>query len=235
MLRKWFTDWKGSKSIRALPKPEPSAAKKVYLIDRPGSVQSTIRIGTITVDRRHEDFIPLYVMNQIVGVGPGARLFRKLREEKGYTYGVFSDLTEEAYRGVWTIRGDVRTEVTEEAITEILKEVLQIRDERVQEDELEEAKRAIISLFALNLEESRLWMLYGLAANFCGLDLDYWDKFPDEIGRVSAKDVQRVAQRYLNPDSLQIVVVGDGRLLENALRKFGPIELYNAEGELRKK
>src|SRR5215210_472782 len=152
-LKTALAGWKRTDYKETLPpNAKPATEGKIYLIDRPNSVQSTITMGNIAIDRRHPDYIPVVVMNSIVGGGASARLFMNLREEKGYTYGVYSDFTRLKYPGPWSAGGDVRTEVTEGAMTEFMKELNRIRDEKVPAEELEEQKRSIVASFALSLE-----------------------------------------------------------------------------------
>ena len=129
-LKNWFAGWQKTDYKETLPPhATPATEGRIYLIDRPNSVQATITMGNIAIDRRHSDYVPVVVMNSIVGGSGSARLFLNLREEKGYTYDVYSTFTALKYPGPWLAGGDVRTEVTEGAMTEFLKELNRIRDE----------------------------------------------------------------------------------------------------------
>jgi predicted Zn-dependent peptidase len=231
-LKQWLAGWKRTDYAVALPpNPVPATAAKIYLIDRPGSVQSTITMGNIAIDRRSPDYIPLDVMNTIVGGGASARLFLNLREEKGYTYGVYSNFTALKYPGPWYAGGDVRTEVTEGAMTEFLKELNRIRDEKVAATELEEQKRSIVASFALSLESPAQLLSYAITRKLYDLPADYWDTYPARVMAVTAEDVQRVARQYVNPQTQQVVVVGDAGKLRPVLEKFGSVEVYDADGK----
>jgi zinc protease len=231
-LKQWFAGWKRTDYKETLP-PNPTAATtgKIFLIDRPNSVQSTIQMGNIAIDRRHPDYFAVNVMNSIVGAGSSGRLFMNLREEKGYTYGVYSSFTALKYPGPWSAGGDVRTEVTEGAMTEFLKELNRIRDEKVGTDELEEQKRSIVASFALSLESPQQLLNYAITRKIYNLPADYWDTYPAKIMAVTADDVQRVAQQYVNPQTQQVVVVGDAKKIKSVLEKFGHVEVYDAEGK----
>ena len=230
-LKQWLAAWKRTDYKESLPPhPTPATAGKIFLIDRPNSVQSTIRMGNIAIDRRHPDYVPVVVMNSVVGGGASARLFLNLREEKGYTYGVYSSFTALKYPGPWAAGGDVRTEVTEGAMTEFLRELNRIRDERVPAAELEEQKRSIVASFALSLESPDQLLNYAVVRKIYNLPEDYWETYPSRIMAVTAEDVQRVARQYVNPQTQQVVVVGDARTIRPVLEKFGPIEVYDAEG-----
>jgi len=231
-LRKWLAGWAKTDGKEVVPpNAKPATAKRIYLVDRPNSVQTTITIGNIAIDRRDPDFIALTVMNKILGDGPAARLFIKLREEKGYTYGVYSDFVALKYPGPWSASGDYRTEVTEGAMTELLNEINRIRDEKVGAEELEQAQRAIVAGFALSLEQPTQLLSYAVLRKTYGFPDDYWETYPAKISAVTADEVQRVARKYLNPDAMQVVAVGDGSKIREILEKFGPLEVYDTEGK----
>jgi zinc protease len=231
-LEKALGAWKRTDMKEVLPaNPRPVAAKKVLLVDRPGSVQTTVVLGNIAIDRRDPDYIAFNVANHILGGGPAARLFLNLREEKGYTYGVYSSFTALKYPGPWRAGGDVRTDVTAGAMTEFMKEFQRMRDEKVPAAELDEAKRAIVASFALSLESPAELLGYAIVRKIYGFPPDYWDTYPAQVMAVTADDIQRVARKYINPDNLQVVAVGDLSKIRSVMEKYGPIEVYDAEGK----
>jgi len=212
-------------------RPLPASARKVYLIDRPNSVQTTVALGNIAIDRRSSDYIPMVVMNHILGGGPAARLFLNLREEKGYTYGVYSNFTARRYPGPWRAGGNMRTDVTAGALTEFFNEIRRIRDEKVSAAELSDAKRAITARFALSLEQPTEALNFAIVQKVYGFPADYWDSYPAQIMAVTSDDVQRIARKYLDPDTMQLVAVGDGRKIKAILEKYGPLEVYDSGGQ----
>lgn len=231
-LKGALAGWKRTDYKEVLPpSAKPATEGKIYLIDRPNSVQSTITMGNIAIDRRHPDYIPVVVMNSIVGGGASARLFLNLREEKGYTYGVYSSFNPLKYATPWSAGGDVRTEVTEGAMTEFMKELNRIRDEKVGADELEEQKRSIVASFALSLESPQTLLNYSITRKIYGLPDDYWETYPAKIMAVTADEVQRVARQYVNPQTQQIVVVGDAKKIKPILEKFGTVVVFDADGK----
>ncbi len=231
-LKTWLAAWKKTDLKEVMPaNPVPATAKKIYLVDRPNSVQTTITMGNIALDRRHPDHVAMEVLNRIFGQGPAARLFLNLREEKGYTYGVYSGFTALKYPGPFRAGGDLRTEVTDGAMTEFLKEINRIRDEKVPAPELDDARRALIAGFALTLEQSAQVLGYAVLKKIYGFPDDFWDTYPAKIAAVTADDIQRVARKYLNPDALQIVAVGEGSKIKAILEKYGPVEVFDMEGK----
>ncbi|PYQ22888.1 MAG: hypothetical protein DMF81_10620 [Acidobacteria bacterium] len=232
-LEKWLEGWRRTELSPVFPpNPQPVSGRKVLIVDRPGSVQTTLALGNIAIERRDPDYVAVVVMNRVVGGGPAARLFLNLREEKGYTYGVYSNFLALKYPGPWRAGGDMRTEVTEGAMTEFLKEIGRIRDEKVPDTELEEAKRSLVASFALSLEQPTQLLGYAITRKVYGFPEDYWDTYPIRIMAVTADDVQRVARRYVEPESLQIVAVGDGGKIRAVMEKYGPVEVYDTEGRL---
>jgi predicted Zn-dependent peptidase len=232
-LEKWFAGWQRKDVKWPWPaNPVAATSRKAYLVHRPNSVQTTVALGNIAIDRRSPDYVPMVVMNYILGGGSSGRLFLNLREEKGYTYGVYSDFTALRYPGPWRAGGNMRTEVTAGALVEFFNEIRRIRDQTVPPAELEDGKRAIAARFALSLEQPTT--ILGLAVSRVQFRLpdDYWDTYPDKIMAVTAEDVQRVARKYLDPDALQIVAVGDGLKIQSVLEPYGPVEVYDSSGKL---
>lgn len=221
------TEFKAS----AIAATKPVAAKKIYVVDRPGSVQTEVYLGNIAVSRTDPDYIPMTVMNRIIGGGPAARFFINLREEKGYTYGAYSRLDAKKWAGPWIAFASMRTDATEGAMTEFLKEIRRIREEPVPESELEEDKRSVVAAFALSLESPSELLGYSMTQKLYGLPADYWETYPSKLTRVTAEQVQREAKKYLDPDAIQIVAVGDASKIKPVLEKLGPVEVYDTQGK----
>nr|MBA3441036.1 insulinase family protein [Pyrinomonadaceae bacterium] len=232
-LRLMLAGWQKTDFKEVLPANAAAVTgKKIYLVNRPDSVQATVMMGNIAIDRRDPDYIPLTVMNRIIGGGPQSRLFINLREEKGYTYGAYSSFNALKYPGPWSASGDVRTEVAEGAMTEFFNEMRRIREERVPETELEDAKRSVVANFALSLENPAQLLGYAITRKLYGFPDDYWDTYPAKVLAVTPDDVQRVARKYVNSDAVQVVAVGDASRIKSVLEKYGPVEVYDAGGNL---
>jgi zinc protease len=231
-LTRWLAAWQRTDAKEVLPpNAQPATSRKIFLVDRPGSVQTTLAMGNISIDRRDPDYIPLVVLNQIFGAGPASRLFMNIREEKGYTYGVYSNFTAVKFPGPWNAGGNLRTEVTEPTMGEFLKEINRICNERVPDAELDEARRAVVASFALQLEQPAQLLGNAILRKTYGFPADYWDTYPAKVSAVTADDVQRVARKYFNPEAMQVVAVGDASKIKSVMEKFGPVEVYNADGK----
>jgi len=222
--------WKKSGTAQpGVSDPPPVGPSKVYLVARPNSVQTTLFVGTQSMRRTDPDYAALSVVNRVLG-GTMGRLFRHLREEKGYTYGIGSGFTATQYRGSWTSNTSVRTEVTEPALTDLLAEIAELRDKPVPANELADAKRAIVGSFARDLESPQQVLSYYIDNWLYGLPADYWDAYPARVVAVTAAEAQAAAQKYWAPARLQIVAVGDATKITDILRKKGTLETYDAEG-----
>jgi zinc protease len=231
-LRQWLAGWQQSKVPVKFPAgPPPAAAEKIFLVDRPGSVQTTLLMGNLAIDRTNPDYPALVVLNEVLGAGSASRLFLNLREEKGYTYGVYSNLIARKYAGPWTAGGDLRTEVTDGAMTEFVRELNRIRDEKVPDEELDAARHSVVARFALSLESPQQLIAYAITRKAYNFPADYWDKYPAQIVAISADDVLRVARKYINPATMQVVAVGDAGKIKSVLEKYGPVEIVDASGK----
>lgn len=233
-IEKAFGGWQRADLAQTtIPAAPEQSAMRIQLIDRPGSVQTVLQLGNLGIERTSEDYLSLLVMNQILGGGPAARLFLNLREDKGYTYGAYSNFGGSKFRGTVVSSSEVRTDVTEGAMKEFMYELKRIRDEKVSAVELENAKRAIVGGFALSLEQPQTLLQNIVTQKLYNLPANYWDVYPQKVEAITAEDVQRVAQKYVDLSHLQIVAVGDASKTRTVLAKFGAIEEFDAEGKPR--
>ncbi len=241
LIRKHFGDWQDHAVNQPALPPLPSpAAAKIYFIDRPDSVQTDITAGDFAVKLNDPDYIPLFVMNRVVGGGPAARLFLNLREAHGYTYGAYSSLQHaDTYPGALVASTQVHNAVTDGSMTQLMYEFKRIRDEKVGADELGEAERSIVAGFALSLEEPAQLLTHAMQVEYYGLPADYWDKYPAEVAAVTPDEVQEMAHKYVDLAHLQIVCVGDGKQpgndqkqsIRDVLAKYGALEVFDTNGK----
>jgi len=233
-LEKAFGSWQRADMAQTtIPAAPAQGAMRIQLIDRPGSVQTVLQLGNLGIERTSEDYLAVLVMNQILGGGPAARLFLNLREDKGYTYGAYSNFGGSKFRGTVVSSSEVRTDVTEGAMTEFMYELKRLRNDKVSPVELENAKRAIVGGFALSLEQPQSLLQNIVTQKLYDLPANYWDLYPAKVEAITAEDVQRVAQKYVDLNHLQIVAVGDASKTRAVMAKFGKVEEYDAEGKPR--
>lgn len=232
-IEKAFGDWqKADVPAYSIPAAPAQADSKIYLIDRPGSVQTVLQLGTLGIERTSPDYFAVLLADRVFGGGPSGRLFMNLREDKGYTYGAYSFFSGAKFRGTWGASSEVRTDVTEGAMKEFMYELNRLRNEPVPAEELENAKRAIVGSFALSLEQPAGLLQNVITQKLYNLPADYWDTYPQKVSAITAADVQNAAKKYLELGKLQVVAVGDASKAREVLTKYGKVELYDADGKL---
>ncbi len=227
-----FVSWtKGDVPATTIPTVGAPGAMQIQLINRPGSVQTVLQLGNLGIERTNPDYFTVAVMNEILGGGPQARLFMNLREDKGYTYGAYSSFGGSKYRGTVVSSSEVRTDVTEGAMKEFMYELNRIRDEKASATDLENAKRSLVGSFALSLEQPTALLQNLVVQKLYDMPADYWDTYPAKIMAITADDVQRVAQKYIDMGHLQVVAVGDANKTRSILAKYGTVQEYDADGK----
>lgn len=224
-----LTGWKKAGVPRpAVEEPPAPAPPKVTVVARPNSVQTLILVGGPSMTRTHEDYAALSVANRVLG-GTMGRLFRHLREEKGYTYGIGSGFTATKHRGDWSASTSVRTAVTGDALRDLMAEIAEMREKPVPASEFQDSKRAIEASFALTLENPNSILNYYVQSWTYGFPADYWDTYPAKIAAVTPEQAQAAAKKYW--DRLQIVAVGDGPKIAEIFAKYGTVEMFDADGK----
>lgn len=210
--------------------PEPGG-RRIYLVDRPGSEQADFRIGGLAISRSHPDYFALLVANAILGDGASSRLFLNIRERRGYAYEVNSQVNAPRQRGTFFGESQTRTEVTPAAIKEMLAEFQRMRRARVTARDLENAKSYLNGLFSLILSTQGGLTSQMAEARLLNLGPDYLASYRAKISAVTAEQVQRVAEKYIQPERAVIVVVGDAAKLKRGLQLLGPVEVIDTEGK----
>jgi zinc protease len=207
-----FGGWpKGKVTARSFPDFADRSERSLVIVDRPGSAQSNIVLANFAIDRHSPDYFPVLVMNQVLGAGASSRVFMNLREEKGYTYGAYTRIDAKRLGGDFEATAEVRTAVTGDSLKEFFYELNRIRDERVADDELNDAKNFLTGVFPIRAETQE--GMTNLIVNQLLFDLpdDYLQTYRSNIDAVTAADVERVARLYVRPDEMAMVIVGDAK------------------------
>ena len=236
-----FSKWKASKKDldNQIVSPKDVSSTEINIIDMPDAVQSELRVLNITNLRTNsEDHHAALVTNYILGGAFGSYLNMNLREENGWTYGARSSIA----RNKWTsatfrASTSVRNEVTDSAVVETLGEINRIRDEFVSDEMLLNAKAKYLGNFIMSTEDKSL--LADFAVNIKTQDLpeDFYETFISKINSVTKEDVNRVANKYLKPENLRVIVVGKGADIADKLEnityknKLIPVKYFNKYGE----
>jgi len=213
------------------PPPPNREARVAYLIDRPGSAQSNIVIANLGITRTSGDYFPMLLMHTVLGANASSRLFMNLREEKGYTYGAYSNLDARRLLGTFRVSAEVRTAVTGVSLHEFFLELDRIRDEVVSDEELANAKSYLAGVFPIRIETQDGLIDQLVSIKMFDLPEDYLHTYRDRINAVTAAEIQRVAQSHVTPDRAAIVVVGDAAEIRAQVQPYAKvIELYDTEG-----
>jgi zinc protease len=214
------------------PSIVPARSERIVrVIHRPGSVQTEIRVGHVGLARRIDDFHAVSVMSAILGGLFNSRLNRKLREEKGYTYGAGAGFDMRRGAGPFAVRAAVNTEVTVPALEDMLAELERMRATPPASAELHAARDYLVGVFPLRFETppAVVGAVAGLIIH--GLPMDELDRYRPSIEAVSDADVQGVASRHIRPDELAVVLVGDADAILPTLEAamIGPITVEREE------
>ena len=232
-LEKAFTDWKAG-DAKAMDTPASMMMGKpgIYFVDKPGAAQSSVSIGQVGVERSNPDYYAIQVMNAILGGGGSARLFMNLREDKGYTYGAYSRFTFRRGAGPFSASAEIQTGSTKESLVEFMKELNGIRGAiPVSNDELENNKQSIIRRYPAGFET--VGGISNQLANLVVYDLSdsYFNDYISKVNAITVADVNRVANKYLDPTKMSIVIVGDRKNVEPGLKELGySITILDADG-----
>lgn len=232
LVEKYFGSWK-KKDVPTFTykTPEAPGKREVALVDRPNSVQSVVEVGyPVRLTLGDPDYIKANVANTILGGGV-FRLFENLREKHSYTYGAYSSLTQDKLIGSFIASAEVRNSVTDSSVTQILYEMNRIRTETVPATELQTVKNYMTGNFAIALERPQTIANFALNIARYNLPKDYYQNYLKNIAKVTSDDVMEAAKKYIRPDQSYILVVGKASEVENGLKQFGPITLYDRFGD----
>lgn len=210
-------------------RPE-SPGPRVHIVDRPGSVQVRLLVGIRSLPADDGNFIRLRLMNQVLGGGASSRLFLKLREEKGYTYGAYSRVKGYRRDGLLTAGAGVRSNVTREALDEVLFEMDRMRQTHASEEEMTRSRSEMLGALIRQLETPVSVGSLELKRRLNGLPPDYYRDLPSVVEATSTEAIKELAERLLSPENMVIVVVGDRKDLEPRLRGLGDAAVFDVDG-----
>jgi zinc protease len=210
-----------------------SSGTRLILVDRPGSVQSSIIVGQPGLRATDPDYLSMVALNHVLGGGFSSRINMNLREKHGYTYGAFSGLDLRPGSGAFRITSDVRTSATDSALVEAVNEYKRIATEAVPAPELTGAINNIVSSFP-----SAVQTVQGLTGRIqqliiWGLPADFYATYREKLAAITPADVRNVATARLTPNNVIVVVAGDLSKIEAPIRarNFGTVEVWDADGK----
>ena len=228
-----FSTWqRGEDVVANFPAPPVRTKRTAYLVDRPGSAQSNIVIANSGITRTDPDYFPMLLMHTVLGANASSRLFMNLREDKGYTYGAYSNLDARRSAGSFRSTAEVRTPVTGDSIKEFFYELERIRHEPVSAKEIADAKSYLTGVFPIRLETQEGLTDQLVQIKMLNLPDDYLERYRDRLQAVTVEDIQRIAQKYVKPDEAALIVVGDGAFVLEQMKPYcEDIEVYNTAGK----
>ena len=234
LASKAFSGWAGKPASRAaLPAPKGTGAKLV-IVDVPGAAQTQVRVASIGVARSTPDYEALEVVNTLLGGLFTSRINLNLREDKGYTYGAFSTFAFRREPGPFYVGAGVRTDATAPAITEIYNEIRKMKDVQVTMDELSLGKDSLVRSMPGRFETAGQAASSFASLFVYDLGLDYYSKYIEKVGSIDAATAHAAAQKYLLPERMLVVAVGDRQKIEADLKKLnlGTAEYRDATGNV---
>ncbi|MBK9064123.1 MAG: insulinase family protein [Acidobacteria bacterium] len=220
-IRKAFDGW-GKATAAAAPAPKAATKRTLTVLDRPGASQSTVILGMPVVDPSSPDYVPLVVTNALLGGSFGSRITSNIREQKGYTYSPFSQVSVRRQGAYWSEAADVTTAVTGASIKEIFGEIDRLRAEPPAAAELKGIQNYLAGTFVLQ-NSSRAGIanqLQFLALH--GLPDSYLSGFVARIQAVTPEEITHLAKAYIRPEQTTLVVVGDRKLIDEQLKPYAP-------------
>ncbi|MEM6960834.1 MAG: pitrilysin family protein [Myxococcota bacterium] len=214
------------------PQTPQRTERELVVVDRPGSVQTTIMIANLAVERGHEDWVPLMVSNQVLGGSAASRLFMDLREERGLTYGAYSNIAERVKVGPFLAYAQVETSKTFEAVGAFFEHLERITTEAVPEEELERAAQYLSNSFPLEIDTPA--KIASMVSDLRVFELPdgYWDGFRSSIASVMTEEALAAAQAHIHPRQSLVLLVGDAGRIAEPLRRFGEVQVVNADDEV---
>ena len=214
-------------------KIRPASGTRIILVDRPGSVQSSIIVGQGTVGWESPDYFGMQAIAQVLGGGFGSRINSNLREKHGWSYGAFSTFNPLVNAGTFYISSEIRTNATDSAIAESVKEYKRIVEEPVPAVEARDQLNNVVASFPSSVQT-----VQGLMARLAnvvtyGLPLDFYGTYRERLAAVTPADIARVGKSLLTPSAVTVVAVGDLKTIEAPIRALGigTVEVWNAEGQ----
>lgn len=227
-----FRGWSGRPpAATPFPAPPKRTGPEILLVNRPGSTQSNIVVGNTTFGPTNPQYYAARIANQILGGGADSRLFLILREQKGWTYGAYSGLDRPKGIGTFQATAEVRTEVTDSALSELLRQVTNLGFTPLPDSELAGAKGALVGSFPLTIETANQVAGAAAQAILLGLPPDYLRNYRTRLAAVTASQVRLAARTIMQSRSPLIVVVGDAPRIYDKLKVIAPVRLFSTEGD----
>lgn len=233
LIKSRFNDWKKQGNVKLTEyKDSLNHGIKVIAVEKKGAVQSDILVGHLAVNRKNPDYIPMVVMNTLLGGFFTSRINKNLREVNGYTYGARSYFNFRKHLGDFCVETNVENSLTYNAIKEIINELNKLRDENITAGELNSVKQYLTGSFPLQLETPNAIVNKIINLELFDINKDFYDTYISKINSVSIQDVRAVAEKYIHPENLVISIAGNTEIIKKNMEHFKNIEVINNIEEL---
>jgi zinc protease len=224
-LRAAFESWpKGAEAPKNKIEYHP-AKPGYYLIPKEDVNQSSIHMVTLGTTRNNPDYYAIAVFNEAFGGGFSSRLFNDIRTKRGLAYGVGGGIgTNFGHPGIQQFEVGTKSQTTIESIQALDEDIDNLAKQPITDAEIKQAKDAILNAFIFRLDSPDKVLAERMTYEFYGYPLDWLDKFPAEIQKITAADVNRVAAKYVHRDQLAVLVVGNTKDFDKPLSSLGPVK-----------
>lgn len=222
-LGTWRREAASHTRLSAKPSGQDVATTPIHLIHRAGSVQAELRMGRPAPSRLHEDYIPITVLNTLLGGGASSRLFSEIREKQGLAYHVSSSFSSLVEGGILALTTQVGMDRAGEAVLALRHEIRRLVDEVIPPEELASVRNYMNGTFVLRLESHGSLANQIMGIEMLGLGDDYLDTYTARVAAVTAEQLREIAGRYFVPEDYALVVAGDSAILEPQLKPLGTV------------
>ncbi|MEI6561656.1 MAG: pitrilysin family protein [Verrucomicrobiota bacterium] len=231
-VKESFGDWKFGGIPNSVPVLAPFPEIRgisVAVVDRPGSVQSNILVAGRGIAKNNPDVPELSVVNSVLGGGMSGRLAENLREKHGFTYGSSSGFSAKKLGGAFSAGAEVRNEVTGAAVQEILNELKRISSEPIPESELALQRNLLVGNFLMSVENEKRMGERLQEIDLYGLPADFYKTYAAKVAGLGPEKASELAQKYIDPNDLVIIAVGEAKEIVPQLEKLGKVTVYDTD------
>lgn len=237
-VEKNFGNWqKKVVPVATYPLPKQPKGASVAIVNKGGAVQSVINVTyPINMKQGSPDEIKLKVANGILGGGSTGRLFQNLRETHAWTYGSYSSVRSDElpFGGSFSATAKSTTSASDSSVAEMLNEMNNLRTKLVPQEELQGYKNYMAGTFALGLEDPKTLARFAINEKKYNMPKDYYKNYLKNVEAVTAQDVMEVSKKYITPGVAYITVAGDRKVIAEKMKKFGPVTIYDLNGNIVK-
>jgi zinc protease len=233
LIKSKFNEWESYREVNLkIYKEIITSNTKVFAIEKKGAVQSDIMVGHLAVKRNNPDYIPMVVMNTLLGGFFTSRINKNLREVNGYTYGARSYFSFRKHLGDFCVETNVENSLTYKAIKEIIFELNRLKNENITDDELNSVKKYLTGSFPLQLETPNAIANKIINLELFDINKNFYDTYISNVNSVTIEKIKAVSEKYIHPENLVISIAGNTEIIKQTMEQFAEVEVINNAEEL---